>query len=106
MSVTNLKKTSHVRQRVAIFVGIGGLTLAALVLIGQLYVWFKTGHWPDLSLATLVAPIISGSKLSAWLDNPQSWYVLHLAITILIGLPLWVWILCCATVAMFVLKKD
>ncbi|MBZ5677050.1 MAG: hypothetical protein LAP61_22630 [Acidobacteriia bacterium] len=57
-------------------------------------------------MATLVAPIISGSKLSAWLDNPQSWYVLHLAITILIGLPLWVWILCCATVAMFVLKKD
>jgi len=100
------KETSTARALAALVLGGGSLVLAALVTIGQLYVWLKTGHWPELTLATVVLPISSGSNFSLWLANPTSWFGLHSVVKVLMDFPLWVWIVACASGTVFGLLRD
>jgi hypothetical protein len=100
------KETSDTRALIAVLLGGGGMALAAVVLAWQFYTWLKTGHWPYLSMTTLTAPLVSGSEFSEWLAAPQSWHGLHTIVKFLLDLPLWGWIVSCASGILFAFLKD
>ncbi|MGD0301211.1 MAG: hypothetical protein ABSE86_29390 [Bryobacteraceae bacterium] len=79
--------------------GCGGMAIAAVVIGWQAYVWLRTGHWPNLSLATAIAPIISGTYFWTWFVTPDAWLGLHTVIKFLFDLPLFLWIVAVAALA-------
>ncbi len=100
------KETSDTRALAAVLLGGGGIALAALVVTWQFYMWLKTGHWPDLTMASVALPLISGSDFSAWLAAPQSWIGLHSLIKFLINLPVWTWLCFCSAGLVCALLRD
>lgn len=93
------------RETVGVLLCFGGLFVALLVVAIQALSWLQTGHWPSLTMATLLVPLISGTPLGSWLAEPQSWYGLQKVAIGLLGLPLSVWIAACGLGASWVLLK-
>jgi hypothetical protein len=94
----------EIRELTIGFLGLGGLIAAIVVVTGQVLVWLKTGHWPDISLATFIVPATEGSPFAAWLSRPESWYGMHSVVKALVVIPVWMWIVpCAAAVIKFVL---
>jgi hypothetical protein len=62
-----------------------------LIVLGEAFMWLKTGHWPQLTVATFLLPAVEGTPIGSWLSSPQSWYGLHDTVKILIDLPIWAW---------------
>ncbi len=100
------KETSDARAFAGCLLGPGGMAVAVLLLAWQFYLWLKTGHWPYLTMTTVTLPLVSGSDFSAWLAAPQSWYGLHSVVRFMLDLPLWIWIIYCASGATFLLLKN
>jgi hypothetical protein len=99
-------KAGDARAIAALISALGGFGLAALILCAQILSWLKVGSWPELSLATILIPISSGSRFHDWLLYPESWYGLHSIVKFLVGLPLFVWVSCCTSAAVFLLLSE
>jgi hypothetical protein len=97
------KEAGDTRTLAGAVLGLGGLAVAVLVVCWQGYMWLKTGHWPHLTLISALTPVISGTDFSAWLVAPQSWYGLHSATRFLFDLPLFLWIVAFAALALHTL---
>jgi hypothetical protein len=99
------RETGDLRALAGCLLGPGGMALALLLIGWQCYAWLKTGHWPHLTMATVAVPLVSGSDFSAWLVAPRSWFGLHTVVRFMLGLPLWLWIIYCASGATFLFLK-
>jgi len=72
-----------------------GLISAALILVpaGQAFIWLKTGHWPSLTLANVIAPLLNRNAFGNWLTAPHSWFGLHNLVNKMVyEWPLFLWI--------------
>jgi hypothetical protein len=66
---------------------------SALSIVGwEVYTWLRTGHWPVLTLGTVVVPLASNTDFGLWLAKPLSWYGFNQAVNYLLNQPLWLWI--------------
>lgn len=104
--MTQVKETRDARANAGCALFFGGSAVAALVAMWQGYMWLKTGHWPNLTLASTIAPLISGTDFFAWLAAPKSWFGLHSVAKSLLDLPLFFWIFVVGGLAARILFID
>jgi hypothetical protein len=86
-----------------LFAVVGALSILAVPAY-QAIVWLQSGHWPPLTLATIIA--FSGqTEFGRWLVKPDSWYGLHKIVKLLIfDVPLFCWL--CALFYVIVQVSD
>ena len=101
-----IKETSDASMFGLIFFGLGGYVVAAVVVAGQVIVWLRTGHWPTLTLGTLLIPMSLHTAFGEWLAAPKSWYGLHSIVGSLVDIPLWIWVVTCSAGVIFALSRD
>lgn len=95
---TNQSKT-NLKENAGCALGFGAMTASLLVIGWQAYVWLKTGHWPNIPLASAIAPVFSGSDFWIWFVAPHSWQGLHGIVKFLFELPLFLWLMACSALA-------